>query len=369
MSQRRFARLGWMLGALSLLLALQGCERPPIKSTQNGYRGTAMVQVVNPRIAAEVAAAQVAPVSLPPLPDEGPRAREVYQNVQVLGELSAGDFLRHMTAITSWIAPQQSCEYCHNLANLAEDKKYTKVVARRMLQLTQTLNSAWKPHTGETGVTCFTCHRGQPVPQEMWFAVKPQKTGVLLGSDAGQNKAATSVALSSLPYDAFSAYLSDNKAIADIRVFGPTALLKRGGEKWGTMKAEHTYGLMMHVSDALGVNCTYCHNTNNFQSWEGAPPQRVTAWHGIRMAGDINANFITPLTDKFPPNRLGPMGDIGKVQCATCHLGLAKPLAGAQMAKDYKGLLAPLQPAAAPPAGAASAPEVTAAAGSPRLAP
>jgi photosynthetic reaction center cytochrome c subunit len=186
-------------------------------------------------------------------------------------------------------------------------------------------------------VTCYTCHRGQPVPANVWFKAVPAKAGVLLGDDRGQNKAAASVAFSSLPYDPFSSYLADNKKIDPIRVYGPTALLKYGGEKWGTMKAEHTYGLMMHMSDGLGVNCTYCHNTQNFQSWD-APPQRVNAWHGIRMVGAMNADYITPLTDKFPANRLGPTGDVAKINCATCHQGWNKPLGGAQMAKDYVGL-------------------------------
>ena len=32
-----------------LLGLLAGCERPPVDPVQNGYRGTAMAQIVNPR--------------------------------------------------------------------------------------------------------------------------------------------------------------------------------------------------------------------------------------------------------------------------------------------------------------------------------
>ena len=314
----RLTQLGAIACGLIATLLIQGCERPPIKTTQNGYRGTAMVQVVNPRTAAEVASRQTFPAALPAVPDEGPRARELFKNVQVLGDLSAADFLRHMTAIQSWVAPKAD----------------------------------WKQHTmaaGATGVTCFTCHRGNPIPQYTWSMPKPGKAGVLLGDDAGQNKAATTVGLTSLPYDAFSAYLSDNQKVSPIRVYGPTALLAKGGEKWGTMKAEHTYGLMMSISSSLGVNCTFCHDTSNFQSWTAAPSQRVNAWHGIRMVGDINANYITPLTSKLPADRLGPMGDAPKAYCATCHQGVNKPLAGAQMAKDYVGLITPVKLVAALP--------------------
>ena len=88
-------------------------------------------------------------------------ASDVYKNVQVLGDLSVGEFTRHMAAITAWVAPQEGCNYCHNPENLADDSKYTKVVARRMIQMTQHINADWKPHVAATGVTCYTCHRGK----------------------------------------------------------------------------------------------------------------------------------------------------------------------------------------------------------------
>jgi hypothetical protein len=47
----RLTPIGAIACGLIATVLLQGCERPPIKSTQNGYRGTAMVQVVNPRTA------------------------------------------------------------------------------------------------------------------------------------------------------------------------------------------------------------------------------------------------------------------------------------------------------------------------------
>jgi hypothetical protein len=75
----------------ALLLApalLAGCERPPIDSVQRGFRGTGMVQVYNPRIVAagsrEPGARRLPP---PPAPD-GPKAKEVFQNVKVLGDVS-----------------------------------------------------------------------------------------------------------------------------------------------------------------------------------------------------------------------------------------------------------------------------------------
>ena len=98
--------------------------------------------------------------------------KENYKNVQVLGDLDTAQFNRLMNAITTWVAPQEGdnagCAYCHNVENMASDEIYTKVVARRMIQMTRAINTQYKPHVAETGVTCYTCHRGQPVPANVW---------------------------------------------------------------------------------------------------------------------------------------------------------------------------------------------------------
>ena len=356
--------LRW-IGALVGIALLVGCERPPVQTVQGGYRGTSMGQVYNPRITAQDVAKNTAPAALPAAPSDGPKAKEVYQNVKVLGDLSVAEFTRHMASITAWVAPDQGCAYCHNLQNLADDTKYTKVVARRMIQMTQHVNADWKKHVGDTGVTCYTCHRGKPVPEQVWFAPKDRKYAAnsVMGDMAGQNIATAAAVYSSLPFDPFTPYLLKDQPI---RVNGNEALklTGAGANRASTKQAEHTYSLMMHMSDSLGVNCTYCHNTRNFASWSEAPPQRVTAWHGIRMARDLNVAYLEPLTSTFPAPRLGPKGDVAKVNCATCHQGAWKPLYGAGMAKSHPELLqvaaaAPAAPAAsgAAPAAAASAPK------------
>lgn len=326
---------------LCAVIALVGCgERPPIHATQIGYRGTGMEQVNNPRIEAVKASLNRTPEAIAPASPDGPRAKDVYQNVKVLGDLSVGEFSRHMVSITQWVAPKDGCTYCHNPVNFADDAKYTKVVARRMIEMTQHVNNDWKNHVGGTGVTCYTCHRGNPVPKEIWFTQSANKySGGSLGNDAGQNRAAASVGYSSLPYDPFTPYLKGDSAI---RVNGKEALAVTGtaANRHSTKQAEFTYGLMVHMSQSLGVNCTYCHNTRAFQSWQESPAQRATAYHGIRMARDLNNAYLEPLTKTFPANRLGERGDVAKVNCATCHQGVNKPLYGAPMAKAYPELMA-----------------------------
>ncbi|MEY3622204.1 MAG: photosynthetic reaction center cytochrome c subunit [Pseudomonadota bacterium] len=319
---------------------LSGCERPPIDTVQTGFRGTGMELVYNPRTLEKTESLHQAPAALDPADKSGPRARQVYQNVKVLGDLSVGEFTRVMVSMTQWIAPEQGCGYCHNLQNFADDSMYTKVVARRMTQMTQHLNASWKNHVADTGVTCYTCHRGQAVPNQVWFAPDDSKLAKgMLGQRNGQNEPAGSVGGSSLPKDPFTAYLQKD---TPIRQISQTAL-PQGINSTGssTQMTEATYGLMMHMSTGLGVNCAFCHNSRNFSDWKQSPPQRVTAYHGIRMVRELNNEFITPLTSTFPRNRLGPKGDVAKVNCATCHQGAYKPLYGEPMAKLYPELQGP----------------------------
>src|SRR6056297_2524672 len=77
-------------------------------------------------------------------PEEGEElAGDIYENVQVLGNLTDANFNRLMNAITLWVAPDEGCTYCHAGANdgeYADDDLYTKVVARSMIQMTQNIN-------------------------------------------------------------------------------------------------------------------------------------------------------------------------------------------------------------------------------------
>jgi photosynthetic reaction center cytochrome c subunit len=331
------------VATLVALGLLSGCgERPPIDTQQLGYRGTGMEQNINPRIMKTVMAAnQPGPIQ-PAADGSGPLASEVYQNVQVLKDLSVGEFTRVMLSMVDWVAPadQKNCTYCHNAENYADESKYEYQVARRMLTMTRDINSNWQAHVGQTGVTCHTCHRGQPVPPYVWF-VDPGsgRENAFVGTRAEQNSAVTGLGIttighSSLPYDPYSPFLLGN---LPIRVNGPTALPT--GNRSSIKQAEWTYALMVHMSDSLGVNCTYCHNSRAFAEWDGeSRPQRTTAWHGIRMARGLNNEYMVPLTGVFPATRLGPTGDVAKVNCQTCHQGVNKPYGGVSMAKDYPEL-------------------------------
>jgi hypothetical protein len=335
-------------------LLLAGCERT--QSDQRGPRGSSQIQVKKPSATAELADLNRIPAPEEAADPEAPPAGEVFVNVKVLNDLSATEFSRLMQAFSTWVAPDEGCDFCHNPDQLESDEKYPKVVARRMIEMTRRINTEWKSHVGETGVTCWTCHRGQAVPTGDWFMGKgPLETVPLLGYAAGQNHPTRTTGGTSLPGDPLSQYLVGGAD--EIRIQSTTALRTR--ETPPSIKnAEWTYALMMYMSGSLGVNCTYCHNTRALARWEESSPQRVTAWHGIRMVRQLNTEFLIPLTPVFPQHRLGPHGDAPKIGCATCHKGTFKPLNGVSPLPDYLALSGvgkvpggtPSEPPAAAPA-------------------
>jgi photosynthetic reaction center cytochrome c subunit len=210
--------------------------------------------------------------------------------------------------------------------------------------MTQNANENWSQHVGGAGVTCYTCHRGNNVPEYVWNINPGHKVAGGMKNQM-QNVSSVAAGLASLPVDPFTPYLLDDR---NGRHAGTTALRDEGGVS--LKESEWGYSLMMHFSSALGVNCTYCHNSRAFFSWEESSPQRVRAWHGIRMVREMNNAYVDPTTDWLPPHRLGKLGDAQKVNCETCHQGAFKPLLGANMIKDYPNLakLAKAEPEEAP---------------------
>ncbi|MBU6365063.1 MAG: photosynthetic reaction center cytochrome c subunit [Gemmatimonadetes bacterium] len=303
-------RAGRLLPAL--LLAAVGCGDHNTDSVQVGYRGTALEQNYNRGdLKAKFAAVKI-PAPLPPAGGSPPGPLP-WKNVQVLNDISVAEFNRTMIAMSTWVAGTGNCAYCHNIANLAADTSndgkplYTKLVARRMLQMTRHINGQYSQHVKNTGVTCYTCHQGKPLPNGLWFY--------------------------SSQTDYLRHYLDRDGARVISKSVSPS-----NANRSSVKQTEWTHALMISQSRSLGVNCTYCHNTRQFASWAEAPPARVTAYHGILMVRDVNVNYLAPLQPVYPAVRLGKMGDAPKAQCVTCHNGAYKPLYGAQMVKHYPAL-------------------------------
>jgi photosynthetic reaction center cytochrome c subunit len=283
----------------------------------------------------------------PWVPEEGEElAGDIYENVQVLGNLTDANFNRLMNAMTLWVAPDQGCAYCHAGAdegNYADDDLYTKVVARSMIQMTQNINENWAAHVqanAEVGVTCYTCHRGQNVPNNIWFRVGDVNENVA-GWPAIQNRVTMTSNFTSLP----STYL-EHFLLQDEEGFYGVAqvhdLVSRAENPPGSpliQQTEMTYAWMNYFSNSLGVNCVFCHNSRAFYDGAQVTPQWSTASLGIIMVQEMIEDYLLPLADVYPPERLGPVfNDAPLAACRTCHQGYQQPMQGLNVIANYPEL-------------------------------
>lgn len=71
----------------------------------------------------------------------------------------------------------------------------------------------------------------------------------------------------------------------------------------------------MGFSKSLGVNCTHCHNPNDWGSEE--KPQKQIARDMMAMVGKINSELLRTIENLDSENPT--------VNCTTCHRGQVKP--------------------------------------------
>lgn len=90
--------------------------------------------------------------------------------VKVLRGLTVPEFEAEMQYMNQALGV--ACGHCHARNNFASEENPRKVVARRMLELTQAINKQFfpeyrpQPEESRLGkVTCFTCHRGSEKPK------------------------------------------------------------------------------------------------------------------------------------------------------------------------------------------------------------
>ena len=95
----------------------------------------------------------------------GPKASEKHANLKVLGDLPASQF--HDAMVYMSAAVGFNCASCHvrkpdGEMAFDQDDNENKVTARKMIELTRTLNTQF--FDGNQEVTCATCHQGRRAP-------------------------------------------------------------------------------------------------------------------------------------------------------------------------------------------------------------
>ena len=295
-------------------------------TTQTGPRGNAMGVVdyagaaPDPSIETYVTSAPVVPASGDAL------AKDAIEGAEpALGDLTVANYERMVDSIRSWTGIPDL---------FAGEENYQTLVARNMIEMTQNLNENWGDHVGPSGVNCMTCHRGEPVPSGIWFNVQPVNEHVS-GWSANQNRATDQSQSTSLPSDALEQYLLNYEAI---RVHDLEPRVENDGTATIQM-TERTYSLMNYFSNSLDVNCTFCHNTRAFYDLDQSTPQLEQSQLGIAMVQEINNDYMLPIEELFPQERLGSIHmDVPKVGCLTCHKGYSKPMDGTDMISDWPEL-------------------------------
>ncbi|MAU98955.1 MAG: hypothetical protein CMP81_24245, partial [Fulvimarina sp.] len=242
-----------VIGVISFALVLVGLTVPPwvfppIESIETGPAAIEMVQF---KAVSRQLPYNAKPVALEPADNEGsPLASEVYQNVQVLGGLTDAEFPRLMLAITEWVSPEQGCEYCHNLSSeqgFADDGLYTKVVARSMLQMVRHINSNWPEHVAPSGVTCYTCHRGENVPADSWYDQEAPSGNQFLGTPRPWYLEAKTIR-QFFPNVPYAEYLMKDHQTANIQSRDPLVSRTGTAEVAREQTAEDLYLFMMQQS-------------------------------------------------------------------------------------------------------------------------
>jgi photosynthetic reaction center cytochrome c subunit len=307
------------------------------ESLQTGPRGTGMsvpefkLDLAKPDPSIE---SFLASTSAPVVPQGGEQtAGEARENVPPgLEGLTVENYDRLLAAMRVWTGIPDLFESPDN---------YQTAVGHVMIGMTQNLNEEWSGHVNankEVGVTCYTCHRGQPVPSDIWFKISPVNESVE-GWSANQNRVTVQSQYTSLPSDALEKYLLDGESIKVHDLESRVAGVPGTDGYPGIQQAERTYSLMNYVANSLGVNCVFCHNSRAFYDGAQVAPQWGTEILGIEMVLELNNTYLVPLEGLLPENRLGPVyGDPPKAACKTCHKGYQQPLQGTNVIGDWPEL-------------------------------
>ncbi|MDW8445176.1 MAG: photosynthetic reaction center cytochrome PufC [Acetobacteraceae bacterium] len=349
--------VGWtataVLGVAAAFYLASTFERPPVTAIQWGPRGTAMELVYNPRTVVRNLPRHAVPAKEEEVEKSGIPSREAYQNVQVLGDLDSAEFLRLMNAITAWVSPQQGCNYCHNPENLADDSVYTKVVTRKMLQMTKVINESWQAHVGQTGVTCWTCHRGQPVPAYVWSTETPQAGAAHARADdhrggtehrlhRGRAFVAADRSVHALPARG-QADPSHHHLDADVARRQPDVDQADRVDLCADVPLHRGDGRQLHLLPQLAklrqmgrVDAATRHRLARHLH-DAGDQQRLDRPAHAALAGESEGPARGRCGGQLWRG-VGPMGDALKVNCLTCHQGAHKPMLGARMLADYPEL-------------------------------
>ena len=101
------------------------------------------------------------------------------KNLQVLPKNTSKDEVKTIMKAQAK-ALGVECDFCHDVPDMASDKNDKKLIARKMMQMTNEVNDKWlkgMKDADKNKVTCATCHQGHEQPPKQAGADKapPEK--------------------------------------------------------------------------------------------------------------------------------------------------------------------------------------------------
>lgn len=213
-------------------------------------------------------------------------AEEAYKNIKIFKGLPASGLMRAMTFFTTSLGVD--CAHCHVPGEFEKDDKQSKLTARKMYEMVQLSSKV----LGSNRVSCYACHRGKVQPEP--------------------------------PSDALRAEVDElgKKGENDKR---PVEQVYKNIQTLKGMPAGRWMMLMTMFSKSLGVDCTHCHVTEEFEKDD--KPAKQIARKMLGLTGTIAREIYK-----------GPTS----INCYSCHRGNPLPV-------SFPPAPAPAAPGSKPP--------------------
>ncbi len=203
-----------------------------------------------------------------------------------------------------------------------------------MIQMVQHINADWQAHVAERASPATPATAATRCRRTSGSTTRARRTpsGMAETGDRQEHRRRVGRRQSSLPYDPFTPFLEKR---SDIRVQVDDGAA--GTDRQSIKQTEWTYALMIHFSQSLGVNCTYCHNT--------PVVRRLVAEHAaagdrlVRHPDGAGPQQRLPghAAGRVPGVRRGPMDDVAEGQLRHLPPGCLQAAVWRQHGADVPG--------------------------------
>jgi photosynthetic reaction center cytochrome c subunit len=242
---------------------------------------------------------------------EPKKAEEQYKNIQVLKGIPADQLVPGMQFITASLGVE--CQFCHVDGAFEKDDKKNKQTARKMMAMMFAINK--DNFEGHRVVTCYSCHRGSPVPVGIPLVMADEpKPGVgepnrMEGADAEKASGPT----------------ADQLIDKYVKAVGGTTAIEKVTSR--VMKGEISFGdrnvpidifskdpdkriSFTHTPDGDSVTAFDGH-----EGWLGFPGRPAREMHGSELdaaAIDADLHFATHLKEMFAETEVRGAEKVGE---------------------------------------------------------